>query len=232
MTSDTQMRLPFDTRPAPESDTEDTTSDAATSESDETVWIYQAPEGEPWCVPNRTLYLSVLAEPPEADESPERHSQYEKAVRAGRIICADRCALFEECLQRALVGPPIDGFVAGTTSVERRRLRKALNIKQATDADANRAAGAPARAGAEFSTDTVVQAVHAHPNETQTEIARRLNCSAATVKRHLRKHRTKDPAAPSSSDPPAAAMVQATRDMIKEHEDQQQAEHYEKHDAA
>lgn len=154
---------------------------------------YTAPTGDQtWCQANSTLYLTVLSNPPGRDASPDRHADYRALTDAARDWCSHRCPRFAECLRDALAGPEVDGFVAGTTDTERRRLRRTLGVTP-QQVDIDRAAGTQPKVGDAFSIERTAQMVAAHPQETNVQLAERLGCSPVTVKRHRAKIAKRQP---------------------------------------
>lgn len=103
-----------------------------------------------------------------------------------RDWCANKCPRFAECLQAALSGPGIDGFVAGTTETERNRLRETCGIEP-TKVDMDHASGVKLTAGQTFDVDATAAMIAAHPQASDREIAAMLGMAAVTVKRHRHK---------------------------------------------
>lgn len=150
---------------------------------------WKAPgSGQTWCEANSEVFLTVLSSPPSKKASTQEQVTYENSVALARDCCQKTCPQFSECLERALTSPGVEGFVAGTTELERDRLRQALAITpEAYNGD--HAAGVQPKVGAAFDVDATRAIIAAHPSAPDTEIAERLGISAVTVKRHRKKIR-------------------------------------------
>lgn len=81
------------------------------------------------CTANQGLFLNELDDPPARDSTTAVKSRYEAARRIAKELCESRCPRFESCFTDAVSGPPVEGFVAGTTMKDRNRIRKALKIR-------------------------------------------------------------------------------------------------------
>lgn len=139
-----------------------------------------------WCQANADLFLTLLAAPPDKDDA-EAMEVYREAVDLGRDMCARQCVRFEECLQEAIEGPNIDGFVAGTTEVERRRHRRHLGVANAPEIVTDRFVGIDGtERRTHTDTDVLDEAIRRNPAASSSEIAEIVNCSASTVKRRRR----------------------------------------------
>lgn len=98
------------------------------------------------------------------------------------------CPHFEDCLERAITEHDVAGFVAGTTSRQRTRIRNLLHVQVRPD-DMDALVGILS-SGRQIATHDVVRLRRSHPGEPLEFIAQSLGCSLSTVKRHLRRART------------------------------------------
>lgn len=187
----------------------------------------RAPQGDQtWCQANSHIYLS-LERPPGRNAAKTKVDAYDRYTTMAREWCANRCPLFAECLQEALAGPGIDGFVAGTTEMERKRLRETMGIVQTT-LSMDRFAGTspPKRSvqnGKGYDLSIVAEAVAEDPDASHEVLAERLGISAATVKRHRKKLMAQAPEAGKKvkeatpepvQDPSPDALVATFRQMF------------------
>lgn len=171
-------------------------------------WVKTVP-GQTACVANPDLYLKLSDEeernPPSQASAPARAKEAERAELitymrlTARHLC-EGCPLFADCLHDAVTGPPIDGFVAGTTGQEREQLRQVLDVPAQRSP---RPAGVPSVQGETFSPEALDEALHHYPEASNAAIARILGCCAHTVGRHRRRRA-------AQQDQPAHADVPAT----------------------
>jgi hypothetical protein len=113
------------------------------------------------------------------------------------------CPLMVDCLYRAVVEVDVSGFVACTTELDRRLIRRQLGIEiQQTSTTPY---GAPRIGGGPVSHEAVMAARQSYPKDTCHQLAERLNCSTSTIKRHLRRAREETVSRVTSSEPKASA---------------------------
>lgn len=130
--------------------------------------------GQTWCTAKPDLFLAV-------SEGEERDRRQEAQARD---LC-QKCPLFVECLQGALVGPEVAGFVAGTTDKERTRMRHILNVTQRV-VDPGSYAGVIDRSHRDpVDHVRLAEIIKNNPDASRDQIAEMAGCSNATVKRHI-----------------------------------------------
>lgn len=141
----------------------------------------------PPCAMSPEMYQDeILLSPPsrrEVTAAEWRDYQAKRAVAHRR--CAG-CAVFDDCLYRAVVEVDVSGFLACTSESERKLMRRELGIELRPDTGAY--AGSRVGAGP-VDHDSVMAARRSHPDDTCRQLAERLECSVSTVKRHLRQER-------------------------------------------
>jgi hypothetical protein len=159
------------------------------------------------CVGLASVFQDPLLEEPPSGSTPvavrRRHAQL---LSTARQAC-ETCPLFEECLYRAVVEHDVAGYVAGTTAAQRAQIRRRLQVRVDPE-DFDTLAGVIAR-HRHVDHDEVVRLRRANPQESLEALAHRLGCSLSTVKRHLRKDRSQQPAAASG-----VARPKPTRDEV------------------
>lgn len=144
-----------------------------------------APRGaQTWCQANATLYETVLAERPPASDR-EGRAVYREGVDVARDLCSRLCPRFEECLRSAIEGPPIEGFVAGTTPAERARHRAHLRVEERPEPVNDYVVGISTQERRRRPTDhdVVDAAIRRMPGASIETIARAVDVSQSTVKR-------------------------------------------------
>jgi DNA-binding CsgD family transcriptional regulator len=140
------------------------------------------------CADHEELYQHPLMEDdPGRAASPEQRRIRTALTRRAAAICGD-CVHMESCLYRAVVECDVSGFVAGTTELQRRRMRGLLALSVGPD-DLDALSGAPA-VGHTVNHAEIVRLRAQNPHMSLDTIAQRLGCSLSTVKRHLRRART------------------------------------------
>lgn len=115
----------------------------------------------------------------------ERRTAGMLTERAATLCSA--CPLFTECLYRAVADHDVAGVVAGTTAVQRREMRRRLQV-QLKPENLDSLAGVTRR-GRFVTSEEVVRLRRLNPDASLELIAEWLGCSLTTVKRHLRKSR-------------------------------------------
>lgn len=141
------------------------------------------------CSVDIDLYLHPLLEEPPVQYRTDKETwqAYQRLVDRAREACAG-CPLLVECLYKAVVQRDISGYVGCTTPKERNRIRQKLGVKvEPEDFDAASGARGTRRP---VDPDEVIRARAAYPDDSLDALARRLDCSLSTVKRHLRKARS------------------------------------------
>lgn len=156
-------------------------------------WVKVHP-GQTPCVSNPELFRRVSDEEDRRSKlsSPAREAQRATLMRQlvdAAEACCWACPLRSECLHDAVTGLPVAGFVAGTTSKDRRRLRATLEVPRPVDVDLTHAATGRHQQGHRISVDDTIATMEAHPTWTVTQVAQHLGCAAVTVRRHLRRRR-------------------------------------------
>lgn len=141
-------------------------------------------------VPPCSLLTEVFHHPfLEEDASPanaEQRRLHRTLTTRATEVCMS-CPHFDDCLETAISGHDIAGFVAGTTSRQRTRIRNLLHVEVKPD-DMDALVGILS-SGRQIATHDVVRLRRAHPDEPLDFIAQSLGCSLSTVKRHLRRAR-------------------------------------------
>lgn len=140
------------------------------------------------CSVDLDLYLHPLLEEPPVQYRTEKETwqSYQRLVDRARASCA-ACPLLVECLYKAVVHSDISGYVGCTTPKERAKIRRRLGVRvEAEDLDAASGARGTRRP---VDPDDVARARAAYPDDSLEALARRLDCSLSTVKRHLRRGR-------------------------------------------
>lgn len=169
------------------------------------------------CADHEDVYHHPLLEAdPGRAASPEQRRVRTALTRRAAAICGG-CPHLESCLYRAVVEHDVAGFVAGTTEVQRRRMRSLLALTVRPD-DLDVLAGAPS-VGHQVNHVEIVRLRAQNPHMSLDTIAQRLGCSLSTVKRHLRRaraeaatgerHRT-----PSTSPRPSRSEVMRARELV------------------
>lgn len=133
------------------------------------------------CQANQVIFLGMLDEPPERDATSQERARYAAATHVARSLCEDRCPRFEECRKEALTGPEVEGFMAGTTSNERRRLRDVLKVQPA-QLDLAAISGAPEP---QRRVDPVLaeRVLRRNPEMSLPDLMAVLECSDSSAKR-------------------------------------------------
>lgn len=156
-------------------------------------WVKVRP-GQAPCVSNPELFRRVSDEEDRRRKlsSPTREAQ--RAALMAQLVdaaegCCRVCPLRRECLHDAVTGLPVAGFVAGTTSKDRRRLRATLEVPRPVDVDLTHAATGRHQQGHRISVDDTIATMEAHPMWTVTQVAQHLGCAAVTIRRHLKRRR-------------------------------------------
>ncbi len=152
-------------------------------------------------VPACAVHTEVFQHPfLEEDASPstaEQRRLHSSLIARATDTCMT-CPFFEDCLETAVNEHDVAGFVAGTTSRQRTRIRNLLHVEVRPD-DMDALVGILS-SGRQIATHDVVRLRRSHPDESLDFIAQSLGCSLSTVKRHLRRARAKA-AAPTSLGP-------------------------------
>jgi len=133
-----------------------------------------------------------------------QHTEY---VDAARSLC-HACPAFDDCLNRALTGKPVDGFVAGTNEEHRHQLRSILNIAEQREGDLSRAAGLAEQARGKVDDDVLYDAIRTNPDATNAALGRIVGCDPHTIARARR--RLAAQATNPEPAPPSPAAVRAT----------------------
>lgn len=134
------------------------------------------------CVENPDLFLDDRFE-----KSPNALSEFDqlqvaKALRFARKACSE-CPAFKECLYKSVVETEVFGIAAGTTPQQREAIRVELELDRSMFDHRN----SERRPRANVDHRLVVSVARQFPNDNIDQLARRLNCSPVTVKRHLKK---------------------------------------------
>lgn len=141
-----------------------------------------------WCEANRGLFTALLAKrPPSKDRKATQ--DYREGIDLARDMCSRLCPRFEECLKAAVEGPPVEGFVAGTTETERERHRAHLSVDQQPEPVNDRFVGLdPGKQRSKALTDhaAIDAVIRKMPDASASEIARYVEASSSTVKRRKR----------------------------------------------
>lgn len=127
----------------------------------------------------------LLSPPSRRDVSAEQWRDYQAKRSVAHRRCAG-CDVFDECLYHAVVDVDVSGFLACTSEIERRKMRRDLGIEIHLDSSPY---GTARVGGGPVDHTEVIAARKAHPDETCRQLAERLGCSTSTVKRHLRQER-------------------------------------------
>lgn len=145
----------------------------------------------PVCVEFDSLFQHPLLEDSDTPKNVDERRQQMMMQRKAENLCLD-CPLMTKCLYTAVVEHDVAGFAAGTTPRQRAEMRSLLGIRvQPEDLDTLAGVSAPNR---QVDHDEVIRLRNANPYESLESIAQRLGCSLSTVKRHLRKARSGEPA--------------------------------------
>nr|WP_281370015.1 WhiB family transcriptional regulator [Naumannella cuiyingiana] len=159
------------------------------------------------CASRPELFQHPLVEEPPTSSAPQSvRREYSVLVNEARAVCA-ACPLRRDCLYDAVVKHDVAGFVAGTTEMERRMIRRQLDVTVEAE-DLDTMAGV-FRSGRRIDHDEVVRLRQANPHESLEMLARRLDCSLSTVKRHLRRHRRGQDLKPKQTVPTRGEVLQA-----------------------
>lgn len=155
-------------------------------------WVKQR-TGQTACVANPELFQRVSDEEDRTTTLSNPRREAERAELMGQLreaaqACCDACPMLRQCLHQAVTGLPVAGFVAGTTSSDRRRLRSTLAIRQPRE-DFTLAATGRGQSGCAADPAETVALMQAHPTWPMTRIAAVLGCAEVTVRRHLQRHR-------------------------------------------
>ena len=165
---------------------------------------------KPPCTTVPEIYQDELLHSPPSrnDVTPDVWNSLIAKRAAAHRQCAG-CPVMVDCLYRAVVEVDVSGFVACTTEVDRRNIRKQLGIE--IQQSSTTPYGAPRVGGGPVSHDSVMTMRQAYPKDTCNQLAERLGCSTSTVKRHLRRAREHvlEPEVPGSS-----VSVQPTVDEV------------------
>ncbi|HRA75483.1 MAG TPA: WhiB family transcriptional regulator [Propionicimonas sp.] len=139
------------------------------------------------CVTTPDAFQHPLLEDgaPHSDNPGQRADYCRRLERAARL-CAT-CPLFEACLYTSVVDHDVAGVAAGTTEPQRRRIRRLLDVRTATE-DLDDLTGV-VRGSRIVSHEEVLRLRRANPDASLEAIANWLGCSLSTVKRHLRRAR-------------------------------------------
>lgn len=137
-----------------------------------------------WCQANQALFLGILGEPAPTD--PEERAAYRDAMDLARDMCSRLCPRFEQCLADAISGPPVDGFVAGTTATQRRRHRRETGTTTAREVVTDRSVGIDGGRRTHTDQDHLDEAIRTYTDLSSAELAARIGCSASTIKRRRR----------------------------------------------
>ncbi len=135
------------------------------------------------CVQYANVYLHPLMEESESANTQASRREYAMLRSQGDKLCGS-CPLLAECLTNAVTQHDVAGFVAGTTSKQRREIRVRLGIT-VDDDDFDTYAGV--NSGRQFDRNEIYRLRQANPTEPLSAIAARMGCSVSTVKRHLRR---------------------------------------------
>lgn len=142
-----------------------------------------------WCEANMSLFTVLLAKtPPKKDR--QATQDYRQGVDVARDMCSRLCPRFEECLKAAVAGPPVEGFVAGTTETERERHRAHLSVDQQPEPVNDRLVGlSPGKQTSRCRTDhdSIDAILRKRPEASMAEIARYVEASTSTIKRRKRR---------------------------------------------
>ena len=158
----------------------------------------------PGCVAHAWMFQHPCVE---EDATPASREVASLRARAAAVCGA--CPLAAQCLYDAVVRHDVAGFVAGTSALDRARLRAALGVRVAPE---NLDAAACVAAGGRPVDRAEVQRVRrTHPDETLEQLALRLGCSTSTVKRHLRAVRRGTPSVSAPRTPSLAEVLAAAR---------------------
>lgn len=163
------------------------------------------------CAARPDLYLDErLTEPPLRHEfSASEWDSLTTQLATARKNCAGCPALFD-CLYRAVVEVDVFGYAACTTPADRSRIRSMLGIEVLSPmvdaALALRSGKGP------VDHETVMIVRRAHPEETFSQIAERLDCSLSTVKRHMRRARLD---AETTHRPPLPSRIPSVDDVLE-----------------
>lgn len=142
-------------------------------------------DGEPTaCQSYADLFLSISDAEDHESQMPlsARHSLAEKREVAAKL-CAD-CPMHRACLTQAVVGPPIHGYVAGTTQAERKKLQATLNWSVDGSEFTRQHVDQP-DGSTMVPREMIDELCERHPDWHVSDIARAAGCSSRTVSRHL-----------------------------------------------
>jgi hypothetical protein len=157
------------------------------------------------CVALASVFHDQLLEEP----LPANASAALRRRQMGLVADAQRacraCPLMVDCLYRAVVDYDVAGYVAGTTPPQRAQIRRQLDITVEAE-DFDTLAGVTGR-HRQVNHSEVVRLRNANPNESLEMLARRLDCSLSTVKRHLRRERREPSKDKAVADKPTVADV-------------------------
>jgi hypothetical protein len=168
----------------------------------------------PSCTEFADLYQHpVLDEGLPAGAGADERRQAAMMVRKAENVCSG-CPLRTSCLYDAVVKHDVSGFVAGTTPRQRAEVRRRLGVTVAPE-DLDTLAGVVAP-GRPIDHEEVVRLRRANPDESLETLAHRLGCSLSTVKRHLRRARSTEPARRAGTRRPTVAEVVATTRQVVE----------------
>jgi AraC-like DNA-binding protein len=151
------------------------------------------------CVALASVFQDPLLEEPPTRSTPVAvRRRYAQMLSTAEEAC-EACPLLVDCLYRAVVEHDVAGYVAGTTAAQRAQIRRRLQVCVDPE-DFDTLAGVIGR-HRQVDHDEVVRLRHANPHDSLEAVARRLGCSLSTVKRHLRKERSDNPAAAAVARP-------------------------------
>lgn len=166
--------------------------------------------GQMWCEANTGLFIDLLeSKPPKSDKA--AFADYRDGIDAARDMCSRLCPRFEECLKAAIEGPPIAGFVAGTTPAERKSHREHLRVEPQQEIVDDKFVGLAPHKGVSVDHVKIDAAIRRWPTLSSAKIASLVDESTSAVKRRKRALAETD-ASPAATD--AALTAEAT---LEEH---------------
>ncbi|MCI1749661.1 MAG: sigma-70 region 4 domain-containing protein [Acidipropionibacterium sp.] len=141
----------------------------------------------PPCATLTEVFQHPFLEEDATPRSAEQRRLHTNLTARATDVCMN-CPYFEDCLETSISEHDVAGFVAGTTSRQRTRIRGLLHVRVQPD-DMDALVGILS-SGRQIATHDVVRLRRSHPGEPLDFIAQSLGCSLSTVKRHLRRART------------------------------------------
>lgn len=141
--------------------------------------------GQLWCESNMGLFTTLLEVKPPAADRAAMHA-YREGIDVARDMCSRLCPRFEECLKAATTGPPIDGFVAGTTPSERQRHREHLRVEATPEIVNDRFVGLEGMRKPATDYNAIDATIQRMPHASAAQIAMLVAASTSTVKRRKR----------------------------------------------